>query len=377
MARARLALISRWLEVDEPVTHIPLPDLDQLTGASAATHGIVNERIDMTTHEFADATSDFWRFTPLQTKTGFGDVRGQMWSVGEWLFSEVALPATLLQIDASHVQEAGSLISLERFMTGAERGVEANGNAFAHGPGMIDFWDEHQGFDSYASERLGQDITLPRDLIGLPNEEPIARPYIYQSGGIGCLVFGEWDDVFADLKRGANGVSQIKLDRLAAVLKIAAGTHPQREDVRHHARVAMFREICRFIEQNLERPDLSTQVLLDQFGVSRATLYRMFEPLGGVRNYLTERRATSALIDISNGSARRGFVLAACERWGFSSPANFNRTIQRLFGNSPKALLSTSDLQRVGMEHVSDFLQTYASARHSALDGLLPGPIAA
>ncbi|MEL6723876.1 MAG: AraC family transcriptional regulator [Pseudomonadota bacterium] len=359
------------------MTHIPLPDLDRMTGAPAAAVEVLEERLDMTAHEFADATSESWRFTPLHGKSGFGEVTGQMWSVGEWLFSEVALPATLLQVDASHIQDAGALISLERFLTGQERGVEEKGNAFAHGPGMIDFWDEHQSFESYASERLGQDITLPRDLIGLPNEEPISRPYIYQNSTIGRLVFAEWDDVFADLKQGARGVSQIKLDRLAAVLKIAAGAHPEREDIRQHARVALFREICRFIEKNLERPDLSTSVLLDQFGVSRATLYRMFEPLGGVRNYLTERRAASALFDISKGGAQRGFVLAACERWGFSSPANFNRTIQRLFGNSPKALLTASEMARLGVAHTSEFLQTYVSARHSALDGLLPNMAAA
>ncbi len=377
MVRSRLALISRWLEGGYPVTHIQLPDLDHMTGASSAAMGVVNERIEMAVHEFAEATSDFWRWTPLQGKSGYGRFRGQMWSVGEWLFCEVIAPPTLLQMDAGHIRESGSLISLERFITGEERGIWENGDVHAHGPGMIDFWDQHRPFESFSAERVIQDITLPRDLVGLPNDEPIIRPVISQSAPIGRLVFAEWDDVFADLKRGANGVSQIKLDRLSAVIKIAAGIHPEREDIRHHARVAMFREICRFIEQNLEHPDLSTTFLLDRFGVSRATLYRMFEPLGGVRNYLTERRATSALIHISKGGAQRGFVAAACERWGFSSPANFNRTIQRLFGNSPKALLSTSDLQRLEMENVSDLVRTYACARHSALDGLLPGPMAA
>jgi len=359
------------------MTYIPLPDLDQMTGAQAGAAEVLDERLDMTAHEFADATSEFWHFTPLQTKGGFGAVQGQMWSIGQWLFSEVALPATLIQMEAGHVQEAGALVSLERLLAGEERGVQENGSAFAHGPGMIDFWDEHAPFTSFSSERLAQDITLPRNLIGLPDEEPISLPYISQSSHIGHLVFAEWDDVIADLKHGARNVSKIKLDRLAAVLKIAVGAHPQREDVRHHARVALFREICRFIEQNLERPDLSTSVLLDQFGVSRATLYRMFEPLGGVRHYLTDRRAASALFDISKGGAQRGFVLAACERWGFSSPANFNRTVQRLFGNSPKALLSVPNLPRLGAEHASEFMQTYAAARHSALDGLLPNMAAA
>lgn len=359
------------------MAYIPLPDLDQMTGASAAAVAVTNEKMDLSVFEFSEATSKFWRLTPLQRDATFGEVRGEMWSLGEWLFCEIDLPATLLQIDAGHIQNAGTLISLERFMTGEERGVWENGKAYAQGPGMIDFWDQHRPFKSYASDRVCQDITLPRHQIGLPDEEPIVRPNIYQGSIIGSLVFAEWDDLFASLKQGAQGVTQIKLDRLAAMLKIAAGIHPEREDVRHHARMALFRQICRFIEQNLERPDLSTAVLLDQFGVSRASLYRMFEPFGGVRNYLTERRATAALLDIASRGVQRGFVNAACERWGFSSAANFNRTIRRLFGNSPKALMVASDLSDVGFENVSDFLQIYISARHSALDGFLPGPLAA
>ncbi len=137
-------------------------------------------------------------------------------------------------------------------------------------------------------------------------------------------------------------MKNIKLDRLAACLKIALGAHPQREDVRAHARQALFRQVCLFIERNLERVELSTNMLLSQFGLSRATLYRMFEPLGGVRNYLMYRRAMAALIDLSEVNAERGSVLRVCERWNFSSPANFNRSIQRLFGNSPRALLGSS-----------------------------------
>ncbi len=140
-------------------------------------------------------------------------------------------------------------------------------------------------------------------------------------------------------------------------MKIALGVNPQREDVRAHAREALFRHICRFIETHLEHPDLSAKMILNQFGVSRATLYRMFEPLDGVRNYVTYRRAMCALYFISQNQGQRGVVQEACERWGFSSPANFNRTIQRLFGNSPKALLSGERIFKHGARLLSYYFQ--------------------
>ena len=55
---------------------------------------------------------------------------------------------------------------------------------------------------------------------------------------------------------------------------------------------------------------------------------------------------------------------AACERWSFSSPANFNRTIQRLFGNSPKALLFSSDSIERQRFAPTDFIEDYRAVRY-------------
>ena len=354
------------------MTHISLPDLDQMITGSGPVLSTFYEPLDLSAHLVAEAMSEVWHMTPLQGKDGFGRAQGDLWMVEDWSFSEVNLPPALFHLDARHVQDIGSHILIERWISGQERGIREDGQSVQTHPGTIEFFYQEVQVKTFCSERCIQDISLPRDLLGFPADEPFEVPEITRDSAIGQLVFDEWDDVFADLKRGRGQVSNMKLKRLVACLKIAIGVHPQREDVRIYARDAAFRQICRFIEQNLERPDLSSRVLLDQFGVSRASLYRMFEPFGGVRNYLTERRATSALIDIANGDAQRGCIVVACERWGFSSPANFNRTIQRLFGNSPKALIASSDLQKAGIENVSDFLQTYLSARHSAWDGMLP-----
>ena len=354
------------------MVHTALPDLDDMTGASRASASVFREDVDVSAHVMAEATADIWEMTPLQDKNGFGRAVGSIWMVDDLCWSEYLMPPALITMDSRHTRDVGSHIMLERWISGEERGVRSDGEYSCSGPGMIDFFHQELQIKSVCTWRLVQDLSVPRELLGLPLDDAIQPPEILESSAIGQLVFAEWDDLFTDLKSGLSQLSKVKLDRTLACVKIAIGVHPQREDVRKQARDAIFRQICRFVEQNLEDPNLSTNLILDQFGVSRATLYRMFEPLGGVRNYVTERRAASALFFISSSEGRRGFVQAACERFGFSSPANFNRTIQRLFGNSPKALLHGREGAGRDISSLSNFIHDYLDVAYNGVGGGLP-----
>ncbi|MEO0452294.1 MAG: AraC family transcriptional regulator, partial [Pseudomonadota bacterium] len=280
------------------------------------------------------------------------------------LFSDCVLPPALHHTERRHLFDGSTHLNLERCVFGHERGREEDGKNLIQGPGEIYFSDDYRLYDSHSTERRAHNVTAPRALLGVSEDAPFEFQDITERTAIGRLVFAEWNAIFEALQRGDNALPQSQTERLAACFKIATGVHPQREDVRAHAREALFRQICGFIEARLEDPNLSTSTLLSQFGVSRATLYRMFEPLGGVRNYVTERRAASALFFISKSEGRRGFVQAACERWGFSSPANFNRTIQRLFGNSPKALLFARDAVDRKALSLTNFVEAYCAHRY-------------
>ena len=342
------------------------------TEASALLLPVFSEQFDLTPHAFAEVVQDAWHYTPLQTKDGFGRVQGDLWAVGDWLFSNVHLPPALCQTERCHIVEGATHINLERLIHGHERGRYGDDRNLLFQPGAITFCDEDLTYQSFVSDRRVHSVTVPRDLLGLPEEGTVTAPCIQAGTPIGQIIFAEWDAIYDALEHGDRAMEQSTLARLAACIKIAMGTHPQREDVRVHARDALFRQICRYIETHLEDPALSTNTLLDQFGVSRATLYRMFEPLGGVRNYVTERRAASALFFISKSDGRRGFVQAACERWGFSSAANFNRTIQRLFGNSPKALLFARDAGVSAALSLTDFVQDCVAVRYQGDGDAVP-----
>ncbi len=89
------------------------------------------------------------------------------------------------------------------------------------------------------------------------------------------------------------------------------------------------------VEQRLTEHDFGPQHLLDQFGLSRATLYRMFAPLGGVACYIAERRLRYALRVLSDPCVERPRIKQLSYDLGFTHSTAFSRAFRKQFGISP------------------------------------------
>ena len=232
-----------------------------------------------------------------------------------------------------HVQDLDQFVSIERMLSGHEYGY------LDREPGWITVSSRTAAYEYVSTETSGQYLYTSKDMIGFDPDRHKGSIQIFPDSTIGKLIFAAMDEVFDPIVGEDLHLREAVLDEFFACLKIALGTNPRREDVRTHARSALYKLICRHIEENLSDPLLNVDSILSDFGVSRASLYRMFEPVGGVRNYIMERRAVRAVLDIAALEPERGLMRRISERWGFSSQPNFNRTIQRLFGASPGSLL--------------------------------------
>ena len=93
--------------------------------------------------------------------------------------------------------------------------------------------------------------------------------------------------------------------------------------------------IRRFIDDNLDNPELGAAYVCLAFKVSRATIYRDFEPLGGIAKYITQRRLEEAMRDLARARLSRGLIKRVSTRWGFHDPSYFNRLFKARFGFSP------------------------------------------
>ncbi|SDC52567.1 helix-turn-helix domain-containing protein [Paraburkholderia lycopersici] len=99
-----------------------------------------------------------------------------------------------------------------------------------------------------------------------------------------------------------------------------------------------FVSICRHVEKRLTDPQLSAEQVARAFGISRATLYRLFEPEGGFATYVRERRLRRCRAMLADPARRDMPIADIAAAHGFADAANFTRAFRRSIGLSPRAV---------------------------------------
>jgi AraC-like DNA-binding protein len=100
------------------------------------------------------------------------------------------------------------------------------------------------------------------------------------------------------------------------------------------AQGATLRSICSHIDRHLHDPALGVDSLCQQFRCSRATLYRLFAPLGGVREHIQRRRLMACFKAIVQQQQRLIYDIAL--DFGFVSPSHFSNLFRAYFGMTPR-----------------------------------------
>jgi AraC-like DNA-binding protein len=106
--------------------------------------------------------------------------------------------------------------------------------------------------------------------------------------------------------------------------------------------MASLRTLRRVIEDNLDNPELGPNFLMRHVGVSRATLCRLFEPLGGVRSYIQQRRLMRAFQAICDTACHKERIGVIARRCGFTGDAVFSRAFRNAYGVSPSEVRITA-----------------------------------
>lgn len=144
------------------------------------------------------------------------------------------------------------------------------------------------------------------------------------------------------------GVSDAIAGLVAGALRPAPG---REQDVLHATLAAKRAAIKRYLDRQTEPADaIDLAVLCRQFGVSRASLYRMFEAEGGVVHYLRRQRLERALDLLASPAHRHRRILDIAVQHGFDTESGFNRAFRRQFGITPGSVRAEarSRVRRVG-----------------------------
>jgi AraC-like DNA-binding protein len=120
-----------------------------------------------------------------------------------------------------------------------------------------------------------------------------------------------------------------------------------------------------FVEQHLSDPGLSPLSVCYALGVSRTTLYELFEPIGGVAGYVRMRRLDEAMRRLASPAHSRELVATIACAVGFVSESSFHRAFKDRFGCTPSEARfdEANQLRRKTVKHHGIVAETKAQIR--------------
>jgi AraC-like DNA-binding protein len=95
-----------------------------------------------------------------------------------------------------------------------------------------------------------------------------------------------------------------------------------------------------YLRHRLADPALAGADLQRHFHYSRATVYRLFGPDGGVANFIRNERLRRCHDELAHpDQGGRTTVACVAARWGYADPAQFGRAFRSRYGRPPRDVL--------------------------------------
>jgi AraC-like DNA-binding protein len=209
----------------------------------------------------------------------------------------------------------------------------------ACGPGDLLLLDllEPVELEIAPEDGLAEDVTLwiprPRLLAAVSEDRALSGLFLPAGLAFGSVIGRLMAAMAGQNEKVTAREMEVLIDGLLALLaKVVAATPPGRPA---SAASTSFLTVRRYIDRNLRSTSLDADALSKTFGISRAALYRLFEPVGGIAIYIREARLRLAWQEIvySDGDAGRIGIIAY--QLGFKNVSAFNRAFRRAFGVNP------------------------------------------
>lgn len=138
----------------------------------------------------------------------------------------------------------------------------------------------------------------------------------------------------------------------AATISLAAAAmsgnphHMAENGANPHVMGVLTHQIKRHIRSKLSG-DLTPEALASTFGVSRAQIYRLMEPLGGISTYIRHLRLHRCMAELCDPLLAHLNVSEIAYRSGFNHLNTFNRSFRETFGMTPSQVREKTRLTRL------------------------------
>lgn len=202
-------------------------------------------------------------------------------------------------------------------------------------PGEVVLFDMTRPQRTRADDARFVTVSMPRELV--ERAAPNARRHHGQP--LPASVSGLLGDLMVSLARRAATLRPEASDGTArALAELLAGALGQVEP-RGEASAAILadRRLARaqaHIEAHLADPRLDAGAVAAASGLSRSVLYRLFEPMGGVAQFILSRRVAALAASLRNPDEMRSITTLTYDH-GFSSESHCSRAFRAVHGLPP------------------------------------------
>lgn len=287
-------------------------------------------------------------FAPILELTRAGDAeagfhgRQKIWDLGNLVFAEICTDDLGFASLPGHVRREPldhwtvTLLKSGRIRTDCAR------RTFAAGPGEVQIHALGRSFSGDVSKSEMLMLFVPRDF---SHESAVALSAAELSKlgtGMGHL----FSDYLVGMANRLPMLTQAELPDLvsatnAMILACVSPSADNIEAAEEPITTVLLEKARQFVQKRLFDPDLASEAVRRELGISRTRLYNLFEPFGGVMHYIQHRRLLGAHSSLTDPNDQR-LILEIAEKHGFSDGAEFSRAFKRAFGYSP------SDARRGG-----------------------------
>jgi AraC-like DNA-binding protein len=248
---------------------------------------------------------------------------------------------------ATLIHEPSSALGLDHLgiclVLRGSMGLQANGAHVVAGPGDIALIDLREPVRLiFGVEGLTSELTLWVPRARLPvhfSNRSELHGLLAKAITPGITVVAA---TFRALLTQLDLVTVEEMDELVAGIVVLVGhaidLHPasKASQPRQPAPLDTLVTLSRYIEDNLTARDLDAAKLAATFGLSRASLYRLFEPVGGVASFVRERRLARAHHELTRPGLQNRRIGPIAYQAGFHSIAAFNRVFRAAYGETPR-----------------------------------------
>lgn len=255
------------------------------------------------------------------------------WLLNGIVFSDVSFSPQSFR-HCEKLSQDSNYLSLQIYRKGGCKGILA-GEYWSAAPGEIHIFDFSREFYSKAEESNVVGVVIPHELIGYnPAIHPSHIRFSLNSP-IGSYLADCFFSLFNQLENLDASEAMAISKGFCGMLEGLVLPNERVDPACQKNRKERMGDIRSYLNRNLSDPMLSADHLCRVFHISRPSLYRHFAEVGGVANYITQRRLDKACHQLMSTPASSGRVKDVASGLGFSDPSHFSRLFRQRFGMTP------------------------------------------